>query len=358
MKFVNTAGETVAPPANRVIQQVWFAGMHSNVGGGYPQDQLAHLPLLWMMEKAAADDGLRFNTNLWAEYRQAADVSGRMYDSRSGTGLIYRYRPRDLTVLCAAGGLTKPTLHEAVLKRIKHHAAAYAPTGVPAIYDVVPANTSLGLKTDLETNPNGRRALHDQVDDYIWLRRGLYLFSLTGLVLLLWLMWSWADAEVAGTTTVTFDCGCERVIAKLVEPLIDIGAWAIPSYFEPGWKAFKSYPSVFCSFIGFFGTAIWSHRRLSKRMTSIGNRGWAIGFSTAAPQQQYRRSPVSWIRQLKASNLVADLFHYWIAPYGLLLLTLWGIGYILLARWFLPAFGSNWHDFITSVGKVIGLTCK
>src|ERR1700730_845559 len=34
------------------ISQVWFAGVHSNVGGGYPDDTLAMVPLYWMMTEA------------------------------------------------------------------------------------------------------------------------------------------------------------------------------------------------------------------------------------------------------------------------------------------------------------------
>jgi len=30
------------------ISQVWFAGVHSNVGGGYPDDSLSYVPLQWM----------------------------------------------------------------------------------------------------------------------------------------------------------------------------------------------------------------------------------------------------------------------------------------------------------------------
>ena len=32
------------------ITQVWFSGVHSNVGGGYPDDDLAHVSLRWMVE--------------------------------------------------------------------------------------------------------------------------------------------------------------------------------------------------------------------------------------------------------------------------------------------------------------------
>jgi uncharacterized protein (DUF2235 family) len=34
------------------ISQVWFAGVHSNVGGGYPDDSLAQIPLVWIMNEA------------------------------------------------------------------------------------------------------------------------------------------------------------------------------------------------------------------------------------------------------------------------------------------------------------------
>ncbi len=46
------------PPPN--IEQRWFVGAHSNVGGGYKEDRLCTLPLAWMQRKAA-DHGLAFS---------------------------------------------------------------------------------------------------------------------------------------------------------------------------------------------------------------------------------------------------------------------------------------------------------
>jgi uncharacterized protein (DUF2235 family) len=43
-----------AHAAAQVIEQVWFAGVHSNVGGSYPQTGLSDITLLWMIEKAEA----------------------------------------------------------------------------------------------------------------------------------------------------------------------------------------------------------------------------------------------------------------------------------------------------------------
>jgi uncharacterized protein (DUF2235 family) len=45
------------------IKQVWFPGVHSDIGGGYPESEsgLSKIPLIWMLEEAKAA-GLRINT--------------------------------------------------------------------------------------------------------------------------------------------------------------------------------------------------------------------------------------------------------------------------------------------------------
>lgn len=43
---------TTKPEANQRVEQVWFAGCHSDVGGGYPVPQLAEIALLWMVNRA------------------------------------------------------------------------------------------------------------------------------------------------------------------------------------------------------------------------------------------------------------------------------------------------------------------
>jgi uncharacterized protein (DUF2235 family) len=44
------------------VEQRWFVGAHANVGGGYASDILAHSPLKWLMDRAAAH-GLRFRSD-------------------------------------------------------------------------------------------------------------------------------------------------------------------------------------------------------------------------------------------------------------------------------------------------------
>jgi len=48
-------------PKEQHIEQVWFAGSHADVGGGYKETQLSDVALLWMAERAHAMTGLAFN---------------------------------------------------------------------------------------------------------------------------------------------------------------------------------------------------------------------------------------------------------------------------------------------------------
>ena len=75
------------------VNQTWFAGMHSNVGGGYPDDAMSHVPLLWIVDNAQRAR-VRLNQAVADEYRQTASAYGRMYDSRAWLNSYYRYAPR------------------------------------------------------------------------------------------------------------------------------------------------------------------------------------------------------------------------------------------------------------------------
>jgi hypothetical protein len=76
------------------LKQVWFAGMHSDVGGGYPDDALAYVSLDWMRQEAA---GLRFSDAAVNEIVAAKNPFGPLHDSRLGVGGYYRYQPRKLS---------------------------------------------------------------------------------------------------------------------------------------------------------------------------------------------------------------------------------------------------------------------
>ena len=56
-----------AAQSGQILEQVWFAGCHCGVGGGYPETGLSDIAMSWMLGKAQAR-GLEFDPNVVAQY--------------------------------------------------------------------------------------------------------------------------------------------------------------------------------------------------------------------------------------------------------------------------------------------------
>jgi hypothetical protein len=175
------------------ISQVWFAGMHSNVGGGYPDDALSYLSLRWITTEATKCD-LKFVPHLLQHHTAMADPFGRIYDSRGGLKAYYRYNPRRIEWLtngqiheAAFGGWPKPSpmvtigrpkIHESVFARIAAAPEAYAPIIFPERYAIVREDGGI---IDRDHNPyenghaSGRRVqAQEKLWDLVWWRRVCY----------------------------------------------------------------------------------------------------------------------------------------------------------------------------------------
>ena len=59
---------TSKPEDRPGVEQVWFAGAHSNVGGGYKESGLSDLALLWMIARVAKLTGLEFDDDYIKEH--------------------------------------------------------------------------------------------------------------------------------------------------------------------------------------------------------------------------------------------------------------------------------------------------
>ncbi len=105
--------------AGQVVEQVWFAGAHANVGGGLPKDSLALIALDWMMGKAEAC-GLRFLAAAREEVQNRSDAHGRYYDSRKGFGAFYRPSLRK-------PGCDAVRVHTSVFERMERLSNRYVP---------------------------------------------------------------------------------------------------------------------------------------------------------------------------------------------------------------------------------------
>ena len=177
--------------ADERISQVWFPGVHSNVGGGYPDDSVAQIPLVWIMSEAKAC-GLAFksspeaNPQTYDHPGTVQDKDGRIYDPRAGLGGYYRYGPRDLTaigkeLLSRQGAPAVPRIHESVLKRIQNRAHSYASKGLPAYYEVVTGNGEVLPPDKNPYEPVGQEIARwhaqEKIWNTIWLRRIVYFLT-------------------------------------------------------------------------------------------------------------------------------------------------------------------------------------
>ena len=126
--------ERAAPEGQ--VKQVWFAGVHSNVGGGYPRHGMSLEPLEWMMAEANTN-GLRFVAGDRENYYIHADVNDRMYDPRAGLGIFYRWQPRDVEALRAATCTGPALVHRSVFERIARNTEGYSPGSIPPEVAVV-----------------------------------------------------------------------------------------------------------------------------------------------------------------------------------------------------------------------------
>ncbi len=71
-------------PARGHVEQTWFAGVHCNVGGGYPDAGLSDEALVWMIARMQALTGLEFDAGRVQAVTQAANIDGEVYDSAKG----------------------------------------------------------------------------------------------------------------------------------------------------------------------------------------------------------------------------------------------------------------------------------
>jgi hypothetical protein len=121
------------------IEQVWFPGVHSNVGGGYPRQGISLVTLDWMMRKAEEHD-LRFLEPQRSMYRDTTDVDDKLYDSRAGFGVVYRLQPRNPERLCRINNIP-PKVHRTAFQRIARNTEGYAPGSVPPDSEVVTSSS-------------------------------------------------------------------------------------------------------------------------------------------------------------------------------------------------------------------------
>jgi uncharacterized protein (DUF2235 family) len=234
------------------LLQVWFAGMHSNVGGGYADDSLSYGALEWMMAESGKA-GLFFLPQNMREAPTPRDDFGTLYNSRSGVGAYYRYQPRkiaarlehpDKTTLMmqdpnrnGVGFLKTVTVHESVLHRVGTGDDCYAPIVLPDDFRVLQSNGTIvpgGLPKPVPAAP-GATSRTEWVWNDVWRRRVNYFMTVgVSLVLALLPLFHslWPPTACSGP-----QC--------LLAPVITTAGEFLPGFVQPWIRAFSVSPGFF-----------------------------------------------------------------------------------------------------------------
>ena len=117
-----------ASDAGQTMEQRWFPGVHSNVGGSYRRDGLANIALRWIIDGAKP---LAFDEEFLRPFKQVVD--GTQYESRTRKYRILEAIPgrrrkgvRQLVGQPAAANLD---LHPSVIDRMRVAEVWFDPTG-------------------------------------------------------------------------------------------------------------------------------------------------------------------------------------------------------------------------------------
>jgi len=262
----------LAPIDQERISQVWFVGVHSDTGGGYPQDGLSYLTLKWMMERAEVY-GLTYLALPQDILRAQANPYDKLNDSRHGFAGYYRYKPRNLRNLYRVPpyklsfssdvkyvlGMLKnkedpdddlrkelgrepaerpvPKVHELVLDRIAKGNDGYAPIVLPKTYDVVTHAGGLVRNTATTTDKHAdtRATRQGKVWDWVWSRRIVYFLTVFSSLYLvaLPLIEKWRPGGGAASRF------------EFVIPLIDLVGNFLPNFAKFWLDAFRNSPGRF-----------------------------------------------------------------------------------------------------------------
>ena len=117
------------------MEQRWFAGVHSNVGGSYGNDGLANIAFRWILE-GAVQRGLMIDRKFVAFYRRwLRDTLGDSYSSAYRFLDRVRHRAGEgVRSLVAVPQSANATLEPRVIRRMQTHPSRLAPNedGTPA----------------------------------------------------------------------------------------------------------------------------------------------------------------------------------------------------------------------------------
>ena len=317
-------------PADKArLEQRWFAGVHANVGGGYPIDDLAFVPLLWMIEKATLA-GLWFCADQVRVFHEMKNVHGTSYDSRAGLAGYYRYGPRSLEKLCHDDWndvhVETPLVHDSVAERIAARQVAYAPISLPRDLELSFPGSGETVKQD--------RVYVDAAWDAVFWRRITYFATLALTLFLLVAPFIHFDASALLDRTSDAAGETPNLFGFLPGGVSRLLAWVLgflPSWAAPWTDAFEHHPFIAMPLVLLLAFLFFScSATLQRSIEERSEWAWAaMKREPAAPvlMPSWPDTKVHELRTSRNANALAELYDHHIVPVvvgaGLLVLLIW-----------------------------------
>lgn len=302
------------------LTQVWFPGVHSNVGGGYPEDRLSYLSLHWIMSEAAAA-GVELLPAAVEKVAAEKSPYARIYDSRAGFAAFYRYAPRHLPVwLDARRRRIDPVVDSSVILRMADGTDSYAPVPLRGRFwvlepqgtfrpmttaaDMLPENTAaptsmpvpliarsellkahtaqLTIACERFELPNvtvpDPQALQ-VVEDTVWWGRVVYLFQLAfAFLLAAFPAYDTATPLCSGDTCNRVATDAVLITDDVVRYVIDAVKGMLPSISTRWTDAFGAHPHLFALLAAGLFASLYQSGILKMRIADRARMAWHADF--------------------------------------------------------------------------------
>ncbi len=353
--------EQKARAGNR-IKQVWFAGMHSDVGGGYPDDSLSYVSLQWMIEEMtqglAPDKQLDLLPHELVRIAAFANPLGPLHDSRQGLASLYRYQPRKIAAMLhrsiadtvgmnqtrilrdptigekkhrPQGLLRSCKVHRSVIERIAVGADNYAPIVLPRKFDVEPpyapddgsAMAQAARNIADRTRAAARGEQQENAWNLVWARRVCHLLlMLIVFVLVSSPFWTSIKRIEVGATDDRW----------LINDLFDVLSALVPGFARPWYDALTHY---WVEALILFGLIALLVNTMGQLESALRDRVRILWWDAVAGEEIEKNEP-SALRVIRNSILYQAVLQFWkwrVLPFlsgiGILAVT----AYVVLAIW-------------------------
>ncbi|MEL6884152.1 MAG: DUF2235 domain-containing protein [Pseudomonadota bacterium] len=313
LRFDQTPRLDLSGPGNQTdgprIKEVWFAGMHADIGGGYPNDEASLEPLIWMIREAE-QDGLQFIAPLVDDWDSRRSKNALIHDSRSGMKSAYRYTPRPVESGDAFGG--KPVVHGSVVEKILAGRDGYAP--------VMLTDDFLPHEQPQQVSLSHNSALAQQVKSLVMWKRVANVAFIAILLFLAALPWT------------------DTVIRALVQPgmppqsaaslsLPGVVTAVVPGFVQPWLQSFANIPALSIPLILLAIALQRSSTSLRDRIRDGSRTVWTSD-KTMTLDRALDRLLVRTGERLRASGIAKHIYTFfsaWVIPVALAALVLLGV---------------------------------